>query len=59
MAQTLKAALGLPLAELDHMGERGRAWMERDFGWDHIGERMLAAYNWAVSGGEPPAEVRL
>jgi glycosyltransferase involved in cell wall biosynthesis len=59
MAAALTTALGLPRAELDRMGERGRDWMIRDFGWDHIGRRMLAAYTWAVTGGEPPAEARL
>jgi len=41
------------------MGKRGRAWMERDFSWDHIGRRMLTAYKWAVDGGDAPEEVRL
>ncbi len=59
MAQALKLALALPPAELAGMGKRGRAWMERDFSWDHIGRRMLTAYKWAVDGGDAPEEVRL
>jgi glycosyltransferase involved in cell wall biosynthesis len=58
MAEALKLALALPPSELAAMGKRGRAWMERDFSWDHIGRRMLAAYQWAVDGGDAPEEVR-
>lgn len=55
----LTGALARPLEELAAMGEKGRLWMERDFSWDHIGRRMLAAYEWAVRGGEPPREIDL
>jgi glycosyltransferase involved in cell wall biosynthesis len=59
MAAALRKALALPHDRLRTMGEAGRAWMLRDFSWDHIGRRMLAAYDWAVRGGEAPPEVRL
>lgn len=59
MAQVLKSALALPPDRLAAMGERGRAWMAADFSWDHIGARMLAAYEWVVNGGPPPVEARL
>lgn len=59
MAQTLGQALAMPEEVLAQMGERGRSWMLRDFGWDHIGRRMLAAYEWAARGGDAPAELRL
>jgi glycosyltransferase involved in cell wall biosynthesis len=36
------------------MGERGRVWMARDFGWDAIAERMLEVYAWCLSKGERP-----
>ena len=36
------------------MGERGRAWMKRDFGWDAIARRMASVYLWLREGGSPP-----
>ncbi len=59
MAATLATALTSPAGALTAMGQRGRAWMQRDFSWDHIGRRMLAAYEWAVAGGAPPSEIVL
>ena len=58
MTAALTAALVLPDAELAAMGARGRAWMTRDFGWEAIGRRMLAAYEWAAGAGERPKEAR-
>ena len=58
MTAALTAALVLPDAELAAMGARGRAWMTRDFGWEAIGRRMLAAYDWAAGAGERPKEAR-
>ena len=59
MASALKSALALPHDRLASMGAKGRNWMARDFSWDHIGRRMLAAYEWAARGGPPPPEARL
>lgn len=58
LVQTLDVAMQLPADELQTMGLRGRAWMERDFGWPSIGKKMDAAYRWLVSGGPQPAWVR-
>lgn len=54
----LDAAMQLPQAQLAAMGLRGRAWMERDYGWAAIGQKMDAAYRWLVRGGEEPEWVR-
>ena len=40
----LRVALRLDRRELRRMGERGRAWMQRDFQWSVIAETMRAAY---------------
>lgn len=56
---TLDTALCTPTSELAAMGERGRQWMERDFGWKGIGHKMDAAYRWLISGGERPQWVRV
>ncbi|MDI9402902.1 MAG: glycosyltransferase [Limnohabitans sp.] len=47
---TLLEATALPSAALADMGLRGRAWMEQDFAWDSIADRMLATYEWIHSG---------
>ena len=58
LTQALAAAMSLPAEQLASMGGRGRAWVERDFGWDSVAQRMDAAYRWLVSDGELPAWVR-
>jgi len=58
MTGALITALALPDSELAAMGARGRAWMTCDFGWEAIGRRMLAAYEWAAGAGERPKEAR-
>ena len=55
----LDAAMSLPQAQLAAMGLRGRAWMERDYGWAAIGQKMDAAYRWILHGGERPEWVRV
>lgn len=58
LAATLETAMKLPFAERAAMGLRGRAWMERDYAWAAIGQRMDAAYRWLVSGQECPVWVK-
>jgi glycosyltransferase involved in cell wall biosynthesis len=59
LTTTLHAAIQLPAGDRAAMGLRGRAWMERDFGWHAIGQKMDAAYRWLLSGGECPAWVKV
>ena len=59
LVAALDAAMHSPPEQLAAMGLRGRAWMERDYGWAAIGQKMDAAYRWLVNGGERPAWVRL
>lgn len=59
LTAALDAAMQLPPEQLAAMGLRGRAWMERDFGWTAIGQKMDAAYRWLLAGGERPAWVRI
>jgi len=54
LAGALAAATALPPAERRAMGQRGRAWMARDFAWDAIASQMAEAYRWAIVGGERP-----
>jgi len=59
LAAALRGALALPTDTLRSMGERGRAWMARDFSWDRVAGDMLAVYAWLARGAERPATVRL
>lgn len=44
----LRDATGRSAEERRAMGLRGRAWMERDFGWPRVAARMQAAYAWLL-----------
>lgn len=59
MSAALTAAMMRPREELAAMGEKGRAWMQRDFSWDRIGQDMMDAYRWVGMGGDRPDSVRL
>lgn len=59
LASTLDLAMQLPTDVLPAMGLRGRAWMERDFGWPAIGQKMDVAYRWLHSGGACPPWVKV
>jgi len=54
LRQTLEEATSQSREGLFAMGTRGRAWMERDFGWDGIGEKMLAVYEWVAGRSARP-----
>lgn len=54
LVAALNESMSLPPDQLATMGLRGRAWMERDFGWAAIGQKMDAAYRWIVLGGNKP-----
>lgn len=54
IADCLTSAMSMTDASLVEMGQRGRQWMARDFGWDSIGARMADTYRWIVSGGACP-----
>jgi len=59
---TLTAGLDAALSEsseaLREKGAKGRTWMERDFSWLSVAERMAASYRLIHHGGEPPLCVR-
>ncbi len=54
MAVALRTAMSLSPAERLAMGERGRAWMTRDFGWGGIAAKMTDVYRWLSKGGDSP-----
>lgn len=58
LAETLNRAMGLPRPELHAMGDRGHAWVSREFGWRGIAARMLELYQWVSLGGAVPTFVQ-
>jgi glycosyltransferase involved in cell wall biosynthesis len=59
LASAMRAAMRTTPAELQAMGDRGRAWVARDFTWTRVATDMLAVYDWLGHGGPAPATVRL
>lgn len=58
LAGALDAAMGLAPDARAAMGEQGRQWMRRDYGWDAVAGRMALAYRWLLEGGAAPAWIR-
>lgn len=54
LIEALRAATALPDAERAAMGARGRAWVEREFGWEDVATRMLRLYRWVTGCGIKP-----
>lgn len=54
LSAALLQATALPPAVRRDMGERGRTWMARDFGWDGIAARMAEVYTWCLGRGGRP-----
>lgn len=61
LTAALDTALRTPSADLKEMGRRGRSWMEADFSWESVAEKMEAAYAWilANNAGTPPDCVKV
>lgn len=59
LSAALLRATEMPEQELLAMGERGRAWMRRDFSWENVAEDMLQLYAWLARKGERPEFVHL
>jgi glycosyltransferase involved in cell wall biosynthesis len=55
----LRALLEMSDAERAAMGVRGRALVAERFHWPDIGEDMRRVCEWTISGGAPPASVRM
>ncbi len=59
LAEAFTQAMALERAALQRMGDNGKAWMERDFSWAPIAQKMEAVYGWLANGGAVPDTVRL
>jgi len=54
LASSLDDAMRMPQTELHEMGKRGRTWVERDFTWNTVAERMRSVYKWLAGRGPKP-----
>lgn len=54
LAQALLTATALSTEERVRMGQAGRAYAERAFGWKRIADEMLAVYEWILDRGTRP-----
>lgn len=59
LEKKLKEILAMPPKSLQEMGIRGKEWMLRDYVWEGVGKKMLAAYEWLVNGGKRPEYVEV
>lgn len=42
---------------LNKMGQRGRMWMQQEYSWDKIGQKMAETYQYLLNGGKMPSWV--
>jgi len=54
IAGSLCEAMRQPPETLTAMGERGRAWVLRDFSWEGVAEQMEGLYRWCSDMGDKP-----
>jgi glycosyltransferase involved in cell wall biosynthesis len=54
LVAALREATNLPPEILRDMGQRGRAYVEQNFGWPGIAEQMLSVYRWVLEQGDKP-----
>jgi glycosyltransferase involved in cell wall biosynthesis len=59
LASALSQSLTAPRERLAAMGEKGRAWMARDFSWNRAAGDMLSLYRWLSKTSDRPAFVRV
>lgn len=54
LAAALHEAMNLPPDTLRDMGQRGRTYVEQNFGWPGIAQQMLSVYRWVLGQGDKP-----
>lgn len=54
LTETLRETLSRPPEDLAAMGQRGRAWVQRDFAMTQVAEKMREVYLWASGRGPRP-----
>lgn len=59
LSAALCEALAQSQTQLAVMGEKGRAWMIRDFSWQRVARDMIDLYRWLAASAPRPSCVRL
>lgn len=54
LVAALHEATTLPPDTLRTMGQRGRVYVEQNFGWPGIAQQMLSVYRWVLGQGDRP-----
>ena len=54
IGNAMAEAMALLPSRRAEMGLRGRRWMQDSFAWQDKARKLLAAYEWALHGGERP-----
>ena len=54
LAVAIKEGMELSDTERAKMGARGREWMQRDFSWDTVAQRMENVYRWCAGKSDMP-----
>lgn len=54
LVAALREATTLPPDTLREMGQRGRVYVEQNFGWPGIAQQMLSVYRWVLGQGDKP-----
>jgi glycosyltransferase involved in cell wall biosynthesis len=50
----LEEALTKSTENLNEMGLRGRAWMEAEYSWTRVSQKMMNVYGWILNGEKKP-----
>lgn len=59
LCTAMKEAMKSSSEALQQKGERGRAWMEREFSWERIASQYVEAYEWMLGQRPRPSFVHL
>ena len=60
LVDSLREAMAMPDETRRQMGEHGRSWMQRDFAWPALSEKLAQTYSWLLDRERPkPDFVRL
>ncbi|MHB0971880.1 MAG: glycosyltransferase [Thermoanaerobaculia bacterium] len=57
LSGALQTAMSMTPGELHEIGKNGRAWMERDYSPESVGQKMIDVYKWLLGRGARPAWV--
>jgi glycosyltransferase involved in cell wall biosynthesis len=57
LTEALRQAMNMNREQLEEKGEKGRGWMNRDYAWTSIAEKMILYYNWLNGMGSVPSFV--